>query len=91
MHHEGPHKFRCEEQSTPTENTVLQCIFIGYTASYKPNTLFFGFCEQLFLERLSEKVHATIPKGIVGGFVFTVFQRNLKEWHERPWTYVCEC
>ena len=28
-------------------------------------------------------------KGIVGGFEFTV-QRNLKEEHERPWTYVCE-
>ena len=42
-------------------------------------------------ERLSEKVHATILKGIVGGFEFTVLQRNLKEWHERPWTYVCEC
>ena len=34
---------------------------------------------QLFRERLSEKVHATIPKGIVGGFKFTVLQRNLKE------------
>ena len=34
---------------------------------------------QLFQERLSEKVHATIPKGIVGGFEFTVLQRNLKE------------
>ena len=34
---------------------------------------------QLFRERLSEKVHATIPKGIVGGFGFTVLQRNLKE------------
>ena len=43
---------------------------------------------QLFRERLSEKVHATIPKGFVGGFEFTVVQRNLKEWHERPWTYV---
>ena len=30
-----------------------------------------------------EKVHATIPKGIVSGFEFTVVQRNLKEWHER--------
>ena len=28
---------------------------------------------------------ATIPKGIVGGFKFTVLQRNPKEWHERPW------
>ena len=29
---------------------------------------------QLFQDRLSEKVHATIPKGIVGDFKFTVFQ-----------------
>ena len=34
---------------------------------------------QLFRERLSEKVHATIPKGIVGGFQFTVLQKNLKK------------
>ena len=39
---------------------------------------------QLFRERLWEKVPATIPKVIVGGFEFTVLQRNLKEWHERP-------
>ena len=45
---------------------------------------------QLFRERLSEKVHATVPKGVLGGFEFFVFQRNLKEWHERPWTYLCE-
>ena len=32
-------------------------------------------------ERLSEKVHATILKGIVGGFEFTVLQRTLKECH----------
>ena len=43
---------------------------------------------QLFRERLSEKVHATILKGIVGGFEFTVVQRNLKEWYERPRTRV---
>ena len=36
------------------------------------------------------KVHATTSKGIVGGFEFTVLQRNLKELHERPWTFVCE-
>ena len=46
---------------------------------------------QLFQERLSEKVHATIPKGIVDGFEFTVLQINLREWHKRPWTYVCDC
>ena len=34
---------------------------------------------QLFRERLLEKVHATIPKGIVGGFEFTVLRGNLKE------------
>ena len=33
---------------------------------------------QLFRERLSEKVHATIPKGIVGGFEYTILQRNEK-------------
>ena len=32
-------------------------------------------------ERLSEKVHATIPKGIVDGFEFDAPQRNLKELH----------
>ena len=46
---------------------------------------------QLFRERLSQKVHATISKGIVGGFVCPVLQRHLKEWHERPRTYVREC
>ena len=45
---------------------------------------------QLFRERLSEKVHATIPKGIVGSFEFTFLQRSLKEWYERPWMFVCE-
>ena len=50
------------------------------------------FLLQLFRERLSEKVHATIPKGILGGFLFTqVLQGNLEGWHERLWTCVCEC
>ena len=46
---------------------------------------------QLFQERLSEKVQATISKGIVGDLEFTIFQRNFKELHEKPWTYVCKC
>ena len=37
-------------------------------------------CSQLFRERLSEKVHATILKGIVGVSEFTFL---LKEFHER--------
>ena len=49
------------------------------------------FFIQLFQERLLDKVHVTTPKGIAGGLEFTVFQRNLIEWQERPWTYVCEC
>ena len=39
---------------------------------------------------VSRNVHATILKGIVGGFDFTVFQRDLKEWHDRPRTNVRE-
>ena len=46
---------------------------------------------QLFREKLSEKVQATILKGIVGDFKFTVPQRNLKEWQEKAWTNVYEC
>ena len=45
---------------------------------------------QLFRERFSEEVLATIPKGIVGGLELTVLQINLKEWGEKPWTFVCE-
>ena len=33
-------------------------------------------------------MHATIPKGIVGGFEGTVLQRNLKEWF-REATDIC--
>ena len=50
-----------------------------------------NFRIQLFWERLSEKVHATILKGIVGDFKCTVFQRNLKESYGRPLIYVFEC
>ena len=44
-----------------------------------PQWNYLSYYIQLFRERLSEKVHATIPKGIVGGFEFSVIQRNLKE------------
>ena len=37
-----------------------------------------------------KKEHAPILKAIVGGFEFTVLQRNLKEWRERPLKYVFE-
>ena len=34
---------------------------------------------QLFRERLSEKVHATIPKGIVGGFELSVLSKKFEK------------
>ena len=40
------------------------------------------------LRKVVEKVRATIPKGIVGGFEFTTLQSKLKEWHKSPWN-VC--
>ena len=58
---------------------------------YDESRILINHCLQLFRERLSDKVHATTPKCIVGGLTFTVFQRNLKQWQDRPWTYVCEC
>ena len=67
---------------------ILQ-FFYGKRSAKKKKTRLEGmkiksYKIQLFRERLWEKVHATIPKGIVGGFEFPVFQRNLKEWHEKP-------
>ena len=56
---------------------------------YVDSTMY--MCIKLFPERLSQKVRVTILKDIVGSFEFTALQGNLKEWHERPWTYVCEC
>ena len=43
---------------------------------------------KLFRESLSEKVHATIPKGIVGGFEFTVHKEIWKNGTRNIWTYV---
>ena len=46
---------------------------------------------QLFRKRLSEKVHATIPKGIVGGFEITVLHRNFERMAREAMDYVSEC
>ena len=64
---------------------------LSFADSYSRSSLNGHSRIQLFRERLSEKVHATIPKGIVDGFEFDVPQRNLKELHQRPSTYVCAC
>ena len=42
-----------------------------------------AFRIQLFRERLSEKVHVTNPKGILGGFEFTVVQKKGTRGHGR--------
>ena len=69
------------DKDFPDQNKYKKSIFIGFqpplTASF---SISLALCSiQPFRERLSEKVLTTIPKGIVGGFKFTVLQRNLKE------------
>ena len=51
----------------------------------------FGRLIRLFPERLSGKVHPTILKGIVGGFEFSFFQRNLKELARKAMEMCFEC
>ena len=46
---------------------------------------------QLFRKRLSEKVHATISKGFVGGFEITVLHRNFERIAREAMDYVSEC
>ena len=44
---------------------------------------------QLFRKRLSEKVHATIPKSIVGCFEITVLHRNFERMARETMDYYC--
>ena len=55
-------------------NLCLSLLSVA-TASFYPVAL--SFLRGYVRER-SEKVHATIPRVIAGGFKFTVVQRNLK-------------
>ena len=57
-------------------NEVLVDLFHRICRFWAVNAVAPRSCIQLFRERLSEKVHATIPKGIVGGFKSTVLQRS---------------
>ena len=45
----------------------------------------------VFPKRLSGKVHATIPKGTVGGFEITVLHRNFERMAREAMDYVSEC
>ena len=42
-----------------------------------PHISFLLLVNTAISRKIVEKVHATIPKGIAGGFELTVFQRNL--------------
>ena len=50
-----------------------------------------NFIIQIFRKRLSEKVYATIPKGIVGGFEISVLHRNFERMAREAMDYVSEC
>ena len=41
--------------------------------------------------KVVEKSARDNPERYLGGFVCPVLQRNLKEWHKRPRTYVRKC
>ena len=53
--------------------------------------LYYNLAIQLFRKRLSEKVHTTTPKGIVGGFEIIVFHRNFERRALEAMDYVSEC
>ena len=57
---------------------VHELIFLSFVINSSRYGFSFYLSIQLFQERLSEKVHATIPKGIVGDFEFTVFKEISK-------------
>ena len=50
-----------------------------------------SFDIQLFGKRLSEKVHAIIPRGIVGGFEIAVLHRNFERMAREAMDYASEC
>ena len=53
-----------------------------YTEAMAREALYFDFrLLSALVYYTSENVHATIPKGIVGGFECSALQRNLKEGH----------
>ena len=59
--------------------TAIKCIsepFCAFLYTDRNDRVPFPFI-QLFRERLSEKVHATIPKGIVGGFLCSRFFKEI--------------
>ena len=65
--------------SRPVQPAKLAALVLTKRISAPRNEIEIYPCIQLFRERLSGNVHATILKGIVGGFKFSFFQRYLKE------------
>ena len=59
-------------------NRLMQDIHWLSSQSERAKNTIHCFSIQLFRERLSDKVYATTPKSIVGGFEFTVFKEIWK-------------
>ena len=72
------------------DTKIINAIEIFTACHVNERELKFLPLSQPCVERLSEKVNATIPKVIVGGFEYIFLQRNLREWLDRQWTYLCE-
>ena len=80
------------DQFGSTEITTVCVTSPLIVNSSSNNNLFSVISANFHMNGLHRRLTATIPKDIVGGFELTaVLQRNLKEWHERPWKYFCEC
>ena len=61
------------------------CVLIGFPSGQGGSL--YSYSEK----RLSEKVHATNPKGIVGGFEITFLHRNFERMARQAMDYVSEC
>ena len=73
----------CIWVAMPVDRVILKwysCGVDGHVITTICYHIFLGMGIYSYFEKgCRKKVHATIPKGIVGGFQFTVLQRNLKE------------
>ena len=77
---------------TRNDHSYPQWVIVPIKESYQFTSLvcFFSSIYSCFEKGCRKRCTRQSRKvlGIVGGFEFTVLQRNLKKWDERPWTYV---
>ena len=77
------HKTKFEKKKTVLWVTISRSEMGKKTYMYKLKTS--------FSRKVVGKSARDNPERYCGWFEFTALQRNLKEWHERSWIYVCEC